>query len=607
MYTEEYRRLKESFVQGYGGGTVAEVGTVLTFSFLCLVLSRVASPSRPASELGGGGGVGAAARFACEFALGVVPMVLVYTVFSNFSALATFSAVVAVVIAGSARNAISRSVRYAGGIAPSVPSASSPAPAPPSPDDFSHAASPCCSSPKPADPHYGTSRGDGGGLRGTFRVLGNNSLERECRSLLNDLRSCAFVDDVRAVVIMLTVLGILAVDFPAFPRRFAKTEFYGTSGMDAGVGLFVLLSGMSFAISHARRQAAAAASIAVLGSSRKARKATDTSEREFSSHVHNRRRCCPRFIGRVIGLWKGALMKFTVCYRKLCSFFTVFIRLGRCLLPVLCELRRVAPLLVIAALRIVLLKSIGYQLHASEYGVHWNFFVTLAALPVLATIFGISRTNQELNQRNILLLSFVIMAVHEFLLICGLEKYTRLHERTENSNLIVLNCEGLLSLPGYLVLYLIGMAFGNQVAYMARSGGRLSGWLWIALQYAFSLLATLSCYGLSKHFLGPASRVVVNVTYISYTLCLWCLICFLSLCSYLLYPSPTGTIAYGISKNMLVIFLISNLLTGLVNLTIDTLSAGAMFTVFILLLYCGVVFGVAFNLGNQNKTVKLFF
>uniref|UniRef100_S4RIL7 Uncharacterized protein n=1 Tax=Petromyzon marinus TaxID=7757 RepID=S4RIL7_PETMA len=44
----------------------------------------------------------------------------------------------------------------------------------------------------------------------------------------------------RAYTNLLTIVCILAVDFRAFPRRFAKTEIHGTGLMDLGVGTFVL-------------------------------------------------------------------------------------------------------------------------------------------------------------------------------------------------------------------------------------------------------------------------------------------------------------------------------------------------------------------------------
>src|SRR5579859_803480 len=44
-------------------------------------------------------------------------------------------------------------------------------------------------------------------------------------------------------------------------------------------------------------------------------------------------------------------------------------------------------ILLLGIARMILTNKVDYQVHVSEYGVHWNFFITLGLLPPFVTLF----------------------------------------------------------------------------------------------------------------------------------------------------------------------------------------------------------------------------
>ena len=89
--------------------------------------------------------------------------------------------------------------------------------------------------------------------------------------------------------------------------------------------------------------------------------------------------------------------------------------------------------------RFLIIKSTDYQEHASEYGIHWNFFTTIALINVLQVFIR--------NHKIALPLAFCMLVVYEFgLSEFGLKDYIFYAPR---ETLISANREGICSLVGY--------------------------------------------------------------------------------------------------------------------------------------------------------------
>ncbi|KAI0170269.1 GWT1-domain-containing protein [Pestalotiopsis sp. NC0098] len=364
-----------------------------------------------------------------------------------------------------------------------------------------------------------------------------------------------FLTHYRGSMLVLTCLAILAVDFRIFPRRFAKVETWGTSLMDLGVGSFVFSAGV---------------------------------------------------VGARPVLKERAEGKTTPLHRRLLS-----------------SLRHSFPLLVLGVIRLLSVKGLDYAEHVTEYGVHWNFFFTLGFLPPFVALL------QSILQvvPSYASLSVILVVIYQFVLeSTSLKGYIFLAPRVD---LISMNREGLCSFVGYLSIFLAGQDTGMYVlprriksgAVTAASQRKtlllmLAAWsgIWAALYY----ISTNPVRGAGL----DVSRRLANLPYVLWIvafnnaqLFVFCLVDNIFFPSFYnaqdaraekeAYETATSRVLRSFNKNGLAVFLIANLLTGLVNMTVPTLHVGPIPAVGILLGYAAVLTGIAVTLDARNISIKL--
>ncbi|KAK2627411.1 hypothetical protein QTJ16_003377 [Diplocarpon rosae] len=369
----------------------------------------------------------------------------------------------------------------------------------------------------------------------------------------NPLPKKPFLTTYRGSMMVITCLAILAVDFRIFPRRFAKVESWGTSLMDVGVGSFVFSAGIVAARPLLKARFAG------------------TPAAPLSTRLHQ-------------------------------------------------SLRPSLPLLILGLIRLYTVKGLDYAEHVTEYGVHWNFFFTLGLLPPFVALFQSLFAYIPSYAGLAVLLGVAYQAALEF---TGLKAFVLTGPR---GNLLEQNREGIFSFGGYLAIFLAGQELGLLV--LPRGVGasprdvrkrlllKLAAWSlgWIVL---FNL-ATNYSYGLSL----SVSRRLANLPYFlwiaafnSVQLTGFCLI------ETVFFPRAhagakaepeeetyracTSRVLEAFNRNGLAVFLLANLGTGVVNLTVPTLHVSRVQAMGILVVYAVAVTGAAVGLDWWNVSIKM--
>ncbi|XP_011504707.1 PREDICTED: uncharacterized protein At4g17910-like [Ceratosolen solmsi marchali] len=364
-----------------------------------------------------------------------------------------------------------------------------------------------------------------------------------------------FITNFRAIVNIMTAVCILAVDFTCFPRKFVKTETYGYSLMDVGVGLFIMSNALV---------------------SREARHI----EMDYKA---------PFFAG-LVKTFRGSIV-----------------------------------LLILGFVRYVAVEFLGYQKHVSEYGVHWNFFLTLACVKLFTGILS-----KSLASKYSLLTGLWILFMHEYALSTkGLKEWVLSNE--SRNDLLSANREGWVSIPGYVALYLISIALGRLIhltyhktdshlalnikisGYELQIGYTRSMSLTFKL-YVITNLAFFATYICEQYF--RVSRRLANSGY-----CLWIITLSSLLLTFLLMidvilecisgclrdkPRSTANkhlsqdnsntkdniniiktleIFETVNDNGLIFFLFANVLTGTINMTMKTMRVDEPRSIAIIITY----------------------
>lgn len=247
------------------------------------------------------------------------------------------------------------------------------------------------------------------------------------------------------------------------------------------------------------------------------------------------------------------------------------------------HLRRMLPVVAMGMLRLLTHKELDYQEHVSEYGVHWNFFFTLAFV-----LTAVSLTDGKPSW----IVPTIVLGVYQILLTCfGLQTWVEEAPRSCDNrsssiplicDLFVANREGLLGCISYVALYLISEWVAYQFFWQRQ---RTTRQLWFAVGvFAFIWRTLVDVVGI------PVSRRTVNASF-----CAWVLLVnMLQLAAiHLVVVNSSNNVQpvvlKAVNRHGLVVFVIANLLTGAVNLSINTLEVDNATAVCILGVYMSAV------------------
>ncbi|KAH8324153.1 hypothetical protein KR074_000729 [Drosophila pseudoananassae] len=332
---------------------------------------------------------------------------------------------------------------------------------------------------------------------------------------------------LRATAYSGTCVAILAVDFPFYPHDYRKSQTFGASAMDMGIGLFVVNMGL-------------------------------VSQR-------------PKALADLKKLPKS-----------------------------------VVPLLVLGLARTLVITIIDYHQDDSEYGKHLNAFFILGFTKLLGSLYSLLvRSNSQL-----LGLALGLLVFHEVILQLGVSSFVMASDSREG--FFTANREGLSSLHGCVALYLLSIYFAKWYT----SQDQLN-YHQLLTKFGKMFLMVTVCWSLvfTSAYITGIARVTFNFGYVTWLFAVAIsLILIYAFIFELKFVNLTikmqnsvgdgrnhkcsthslPTFVESLNMNGLTHFMLSNFLTGIVNMALNPGKRNGFESVLILSLYTLTCAGAVF-------------
>ena len=270
------------------------------------------------------------------------------------------------------------------------------------------------------------------------------------------------------------------------------------------------------------------------------------------------------------------------------------------------------PLVVLGILKYVSTQLVDYHNHMSEYGAHWNFFITLAIVQVVC---GSCTCFLGQRPRTIFMVGVILAIGHELALV-NLVHYSWIFNLSDSTRLQssfwIANIEGLVSLVGYSSIFLLGSSLRPVINSLSVNPRR-----WRSSALLLTLLTCVWIFCMNEQMMSLPSRRLCNLTYIIWMSVYNMMLLILFAGIQCMTDTAAGAkphdkqeatrssqamIYPAIGKHGLAFFLLANLLTGLANLSLQPALMDNLRSRAILLAYTSTlcVLCVVFNTYNKE-------